>query len=225
MDTAFIIRFHYGPSDQRFDWRFAYFRSIVLPRILSQTVKEFEIAIWCNPWHQDMFLALSDKIRVFGVRPEADGFIRPEDAERAAEYHIDFTYWRDVVGLPPYRIQIGLDSDDLIRRDYLDRIHREISKSRSNSLHICFQPMIFNLENLTQYDLKADYGPEAGSPFFAIVQNEGAGYIFSYEQSHLKLPKFFANSVKVEPGYCWFTIHDSNASTRLPSTSSPILNP
>jgi hypothetical protein len=225
MRTAFIIRFHYAIDDPRFDWRLAYFRSVVLPRILSQTIEEFEIAIWCNPWHHDLFRSLSKKIRVFGVRPEADGFVRPEDVERAQKYHIDFTYWRDVVGLPPYELQVGLDSDDLIREDYLERIHKEISSRTLDYLHLCFQPMIFNLSNLTQYDYIANYGPEHGSPFFALLQRDTSKYIFSYEYSHLKLPSFFDESLWIEPGYCWFTIHDGNASTRLPATSSPVLNP
>ena len=34
---AVIIRMHYQPGDRKFDWRLAFFRSMVLPRLLTQT--------------------------------------------------------------------------------------------------------------------------------------------------------------------------------------------
>lgn len=225
MQAAFIIRFHYKQTDNDFDWRYSYFRAIVLPRLLDQTNQDFEIAVWCNPWHHKHFLSLSDKIRVFGVRPEVDGYIRPEDRERASRFHVDFTYWRDVIGLPPYDLQIGLDSDDLIRETYVSRIFQEIDKHKRGSLHIGFQPMVFNLKNLSQYDFKAKYGPEHGSPFFALLQPDKRSFIFAYEHSHLKMPAFFDRTVSIPEGFCWFSIHDRNASTQLPVSSAPLLNP
>lgn len=225
MRAAFVIRFHYPQNDVGFEWRFSYFRSMVLPRILAQDIQDFEIAIWCNPWHHNQFLMLSERIRVFGVRPEADGYVRPEDRERARKFHIDFTYWRDVVGLEDYDLQIGLDSDDLISKNYLSRIVSEVRLAKSDSLHICFQPLMFNLSNLTQYETSLSYGPEAGSPFFAIYQKGREAFKFAYEYSHLTLGKHFNKSVCIDSGYCWFTIHDFNASTRLPPGSRPLLNP
>ena len=225
MDAAFIIRFHYNEGDPRFDWRFAYFRSVVLPRILAQSEQGFDIAVWCNSWHRSLFLALDQKVRTFSVRPEVDGYVRPEDRERATRYHIDFTYWRDVVGLPPYEIQMGLDSDDLIRCDYVERAFKEINRAGGVSSHVCFQPLVFNLGNLTQYDYKPQYGLGSGSPFFAIRQTDRSNYIFAYEYSHLHLPRHFGQSTTVEAGYCWFTIHGANASTMFRADSQPILNP
>lgn len=225
MDTAFIIRFHYREHDPDFDWRFSYFRSAVLPRILAQTEQDFEIAIWCNPWHHALFKSLSEKIRVFGVRPEAEGLIRSEDRARADKFHIDFTYWKDVVDLPAYDLQIGLDSDDLIHECYVARILEEVKVHGDGSLHICFQPMIFNLANRTYYDFKFRYGPEKGSAFFALLQKDKSKFLFAYEHSHLKLPSLFDRSVTIPEGYCWFTAHDRNASSRLPADSVPIPNP
>jgi len=60
-----IIRFHYEKNDPRFDWRLAYFKAMVLPRILNQSYKNFDIAIWCNPEHDEIFKALSPRIKVF----------------------------------------------------------------------------------------------------------------------------------------------------------------
>ena len=224
MKAAFIIRLHYADNDPRFEWRFAYFSSMVLPRLLAQSEQDFDIAIWCNPWHQRQLLALSDRIRVFGVRPEVDGFIRPEDQARAGRFHIDFTYWRDVVGLAPYELQIGLDSDDLVHEHYFARIMREVRARPTGSLHVGFQPLLFNLPNLTQYDYKARYGPQHGSPFFAILQRDLSKFYFAYEYSHLRLPAFFDESITVPEGYCWFSIHGQNASTHLPPSSEPLLN-
>lgn len=227
MRTAFIIRLHYGRDDPRFAWRLAYFRALVLPRILAQTIQDFEIAVWCNPWHESHVAPLAEKIRVFGVRPEVDGHIRPEDRERAQRFHIDFTYWKDVVGIPPYDLQIGLDSDDLIRVDYLARILDEVSRhgTGNGSLHVGFQPLMFSVSNLTQYDFKPRYDERRGSPFFALYQPDKEGFLFAYEHSHLKLPTLCSRSVLVPEGYCWFTIHGQNASTTIPATSEPILNP
>jgi hypothetical protein len=224
-NAAFVIRFHYPEHDPRFEWRIAYFQSLVLPRILGQTDQDFDIAIWCNPWHRSRVEALSRRIRVFGVTAESEDFVRPEDRERARKFHIDFKYWKDIVGLPEYEIQIGLDSDDLIRSDYLERIRKEFDRWPDGSAHICFQPLVFNIDNLTQYDYKPRYTTENGSPFFAIRQRDTSSYIFAYEYSHLQLPRLFAQTAVVEPGYCWFTIHGANASTRLLDSSDPILNP
>jgi hypothetical protein len=215
MKAAFIIRFHYEEGDPRFAWRLAYFKAMVLPRILAQTHGDFDIAIRCNPAHDHEFLMpkLAERIRTFHVKGEAARY-RTIGSKR---YFLDFVPWRDVEDLPAYDLQMGLDSDDLIDEGYVARIMYELKKKDpGKAAHVSFQPELFDLRTLKKYRMTQRYSPTFGSAFFALYQpHKGIRYRFAYEASHLKLHEFAESSVTVEEGYCCATTHDMNESTKL----------
>lgn len=210
LSHAVIIRFHYEDTDPRFHWRFAYFRSVVLPRLLSQTNQNFDICIRCNIWHKKLFESLHPKIKTFHMKREVVHYKKI----RNKKYFIDFIPWSEVVGLPKYDIQTTLDSDDLIREDFIERIYEEVIRNGlDTSLHVHFQPKTFNLKTLDQGQFP-EYTRENGSAFAAIYQpDKGNQYMFINECSHLNLGLRMQNSVKIGEGYCWATIHYHNEST------------
>ena len=214
---------HYPKGDSRFEWRLAYFKIMVLPRLLSQRKNDFDIAIRCNPWHAKRIEALSDRIKTFSVKKGKENFIRPEDQERAkpfgGQYFIDFIEWEDVVGLEKYDIQTSIDSDDLILRDdYIDKIERECARFRQ-SLHLSFQPYIFELKTLRTFRCPYTYSPQRGSAFYSLYQPDKTDYKFIHHETHQFMGKFAARSITIPEGYCAFTVHDINESSRVPTGS------
>jgi hypothetical protein len=208
-----IIRFHYAEDDPRFVWRFNYFKWEVLPRILAQTVSDFDIAIRCNPWHNRLFQSLSDRIITFQVKDEYVKYRPPTIHGKVFFY--DFIPWENVIGLKKYEIQSGLDSDDLIAPNYMQTIREEIAEHNpKQSLHISFTPEIFNTKTKQTYPISDTYNPQKGSAFMTLYQPDfEKTYHFVYEISHLKLGTLAKRSITLSKGYCWASVHDHNEST------------
>jgi len=187
-----IIRFHYPENHPKFEWRFAFFQAMVLPRLLSQNVQNFDIAIWCNPIHADRFKALSDRIITFGIKPEVEGKIKEGYERKAKHYFVDFVSWKHVVGLDKYHIQTALDSDDLIvSNDYIGYI-QAVFKDMPHTSHISFQPYIFDTSSLQMHDCPKRYSTREGSCFYSIYHPlDGSKYTFLYDDSHLKIGRKF----------------------------------
>lgn len=210
-----IIRFHYAKDDPRFEWRLAYFKSMVLPRLLNQSFQDFDIAIRCHKHHEEIFKSLSDKIITFQVNNEGAKYKQGP----SKKFFYDFCSWEDVINLNKYEVQIGLDSDDLISLDYLEIIKREVdsfSKEKpGENLHICFQCDLFNTLTLKTYPIGQTYTPQMGSAFFALYQPklDTKDYHFCYEGSHLTLNKLASKSIVIPSGYCWASVHYYNEST------------
>lgn len=210
MTHGLVIRFHYEKGDPRFGWRLAYFKAMVLPRLLNQTEQNFEIAIRCNPCHETILKNLSKKITTFRVRGEAENFRMIKNKK----YFVDFAPWHQVIGMKDYDIQSGLDSDDLVAENYIETIQSVIKqKAKGQSLHISFQPEIFNAETLKTYPIGKEYTRERGSAFFSIYQPDKQHYIFAYEKSHLVIGKEMSQSIILPAGYCWASVHGNNYST------------
>lgn len=217
MTYAFIIRMHYPERDPRFPWRIAYFQSMVLPRILAQTEQRFDICIRCHSRDAALLENLHPRIKTFGVADEEERHI----TKYRREYFEDFAPWSSVVGLPKYDVQLGLDSDDLIDPEYVATarkvIEQHIESHPGKSLHLSFQPELFDLAKLKTFPICVRYTPQRGSAFFAIYQPPDTGrYVFAYECSHLQLWRFFSRSVTILPGRCWATAHHLNESTKSP---------
>lgn len=211
MTHVIIIRFHYPKGDKKFTWRFNHFKSKVLPRIRAQKGNQpFNIAIWCNPWHRKQLATCGEDIILFNTRKERN--------EHRRGYFIDFTKWRDVVGLKEYDIQSGVDSDDLIAPDYVRTIEQTIEKeSGGKPMHLSFQPEYYDLRYKRKIPMKMRYHSKKGSMFLSIYQPETSGrkYIFAYEDSHLRIWRHFEKSVTIPAGKCWLTVHDLNESTKI----------
>jgi hypothetical protein len=212
MTHGVIIRFHYEKGDPRFGWRLAYFKFMVLPKLLNQTEQKFEIAIRCNPWHDNILRSLSKKITTFRIRGEAENF----RIISKKKYFVDFANWYQVMGMKQYDIQSGLDSDDLVAKNYIETIQKIVRENpKGKSLHISFQPDIFNAQTLKTYPIGQRYTKERGSAFFSIYQPNNQRYLFAYEKSHLIIGKDMDKSIIVPAGYCWASVHGHNYSTTI----------
>lgn len=208
MNCGFIIRCHYEEGDPRFAWRLAYFQTMVLPRLQAQTDKNFDICVRCNPVHDELFAKLG--CIPFHVKHEYTAYMLSNGGTK--KYFYDFVKWEDVIGLKQYDIQIGLDTDDLIRKDMVVHIKSLCAKSKT-SLHICFQPEWFNLETLKQSRHPIRYTSTNGSMIFALYYPDKSEYHHCYEMSHRKLWTIASRSVVVPTGWCWMTVHGQNEST------------
>jgi len=203
-----IIRFHYSENDQRFDWRFGYFKAMVLPRIINQTDQNFDIGIRCNPKHADLFKALSDKIITFQTKNDD---ARYKTGNKGKKYFEDFVRWDDVIGLEKYDIQTGIDSDDLMDLDYIKIVNKAMA-GRREATHLCFQPELFDLKTLEIRPMQR-YHETKGSAFMALFQPNKSNYKFLYERSYLTLFKYAKKSIVIPRGHCWATAHWINEST------------
>lgn len=203
---AIVIRIDY-PDCEAFEWRFAFFRSVVLTRLLMQTDQNFDILIRCNPIHKERFEALSEKIKTFhhdsptkygtGLSHIKTG----SNSVPAFEYKLD------------YPIQTRIDSDDLVSKDFVERIHKEFKgKTEDTLLH--FQPMKFDLYELKTYHVGMKSTIEHMSPFVSLYQPKEVKH-FIYQFGHTKIGKQFKNVIFIDEGYCWLTVHHNNASTTV----------
>lgn len=205
---ALIIRFHYEKEDPRFDWRFSYFKTMVLPRILNQTRKDFDICIWCNKWHDEIFKSLSSRIKIFHAKKDTIKY----KILKGKKYYYDFIEYEDLEGLDKYEIQSGIDSDDLISRDYIDTIVKYL-KNEKDKTHLCFQPKTFNLKTLAIKPM-LPYHSKRGSAFLSLYQpNKEDNYKFIYCNSHISMWRYAKKSIVIPSGHCFATIHYLNEST------------
>jgi hypothetical protein len=215
MNHAIIIRFHYPKDHPKFEFRFNHFKNVTLPSILSQTDQNFDIAIRCNPIHAKILEDLSPKICTFQVKNEKEGYVK----KYGSVYFQDFTAWENVIGLPKYEIQSGLDSDDVITATYIETVHRLLKEhGPGRSMHISFQPMVFDVNDLSRVEpIGIRYRPRKGSAFFTIYQPDVVGkrYFFAYEKSHLEIGKFMDDSIVVPEGYAYVAVHGFNESTKM----------
>jgi hypothetical protein len=214
MTHALIIRFHYKVDDPRFEWRYQYFKRTVLPRILEQSYSNFDICIWCNPEHDTLFKVLHKRIKVFHVKGDRQNY-KQINGKR---YFYDFASWEDVENLEKYDIQTGIDSDDLISKDFIKEIERlvYVHKCAGNGdkkLHISFQPELFIWKTGKTERITQRYHKKKGSAFLSLYQPNKNDYVFLYCDSHLRMWKYADESITVPSGFCWATVHEINEST------------
>lgn len=204
-DTISICtRFHFDKDSPNFQWRYEYYRDSVLPRILNQTDQNFIINIWCEPWHDELFKSLSERINIFRVNVKT---------EFPGGHLKDFARWDAITGLEPAKIQVGLDSDDLIESNFLEKV-RELSYGNKNRL-ISFQPVKLSLNSGTKYRMKNYKSRRKCSPIFAMYQPVRIKY--PYYRSHYRLPEDirWKSIIYIPEGYCYMSIHDNNVSTKV----------
>jgi pyruvyltransferase len=166
---------------------------------LNQTDQDFDIYIWCGKHHGEIFRNLHPKIKTF----------RATYDKRDSHLFIDYTSYDRTIGLPKDSIQVGLDSDDLLEPEFVERIKRECVGDKS--IHISFQPTKYDIRANKEY-IMDEYTLERGSPIFAIYQPE-YNY-FAYHTSHLRLPRFF-DEKRIISGYTKMSIHQLNDSTGI----------
>lgn len=179
--------------------RFSFYRDRVLPLLLAQGDQEFDIAIWCNPLHAERFKALSEKIVTFSAT------YTPREGLFA-----DFTDWRNVSGLKQYEIQMGLDSDDFVNRDYVATV-RSLCVGEKSML-VSFQPQIAHLRR-KEIGKMRQYHEKSTSAFFALYYPRLKGFKFAYCDSHTQLWRYVDSVALVPEGHCCATANGMNDST------------
>ena len=207
---GWIIRFHYEKDDKRFEWRLNYFIKEVLPRIQNQTVQGFDICIRCNEWHKKIFKKLG--LKTFTVKDEYVAY--KHNGDKTQRYFYDFVTWDRIVGLKKYDIQLGLDSDDLVESNYLEKALEQIGRydDGKKSIHICFQPQFLYIKDNTVKPFPK-YSEVNGSAFMVLYQPNKENYRFIYEESHLSIIKKADKAIVIPSGYCYASCHPYNEST------------
>jgi hypothetical protein len=180
---------------------------MVLPRILNQTVKDFDICIWCNPEHDELFKKLSPRIKVFHSKIDT---VKYKKRLNGRTYYYDFIQFEDLEGLQKYDIQTGIDSDDLMGPNYMRSVEKQMQGG--GSIHLSFQPQTFNLKTF-QVKPMMQYHHRRGSAFLSLYQPDKTNYKFLYCDSHISMWKYAKKRVTLPVGHCWATIHEINEST------------
>src|SRR5690554_1734409 len=207
--AAFITRLHYPRNHPDWQWRLKYYSDRVLPSILNQTDQDFDIWVWCEPHHVSEVKGLHRRIRTFWAPYQAKG----------EKYLADQVQYDQTVGLPKYKLQIGIDSDDFISKKLLQKA-RSICKGEQSTV-VSFQPVLFDVKTKRCFYMKRRYGPNFGSAVFAFYQPNLDNYQFAYTVGHRSLPKLAEKVVVVPEGYAFVSIHDRNYSTRLHKNARP----
>lgn len=218
LSHVLIINMTYVTEDPMFDIRLEWFKNEVLPKILAQTDQNFDLAIKCNPAHADKVRAVHDKIVVFH-ETNWDSINKGDIvfSRCSGKYQVrKFSKWKDIVGLKQYDIQSGLDSDDFIAPNYIEKIKEEVMKTdMTQSLHIHFQPEAIDTNGNIKTCKRARYGPKKGSAFYSIYQPDKTNYIFLRDDSHIRMPYKCKKTILIPEGYCWIMCNKNNYGTRL----------
>ena len=204
LSICFTIRFHYPEHDPRFAWRYKHFIENVLPRIKAQTYKDFDICIWCNPWHRYHFESI-DGVKTFTVKNDPTRYKQHRHNPNKKFFH-DFVKYEETIGLEKYDLQLGLDSDDYIEPNYLYEVLKvlDMYAGENKSIHICFQPEMIRLDTGKIEQFKP-YTLNRGSAFMALYQPNKEDYRFIYEESHISIIRKADIKVVLPKGYCMAT--------------------
>jgi hypothetical protein len=201
---AVITRFHFDEDSKDFEWRYEYYKDKVLPCLLAQTDQDFCINIWCEPHHDELFKSLSDKINI--IRIDKTNFHWNGNSIR------DFANWSGVEGMDIAKIQVGLDSDDLLEPDFIAKV-RELSVGDKARL-MSFQPIKLDVKSGKKYKMKNYEMRKRCSPVFATYQPKDN--VFAYYRSHYRMNKDPRWEVIYIPeGYCTMSIHSFNNRTKI----------
>lgn len=206
LTIGFIIRFYYSENDPKFEHRYKHFKDNVLPKINNQIYKDFDIYIWSNPVHREMFLALGCKII---TAPDKRFY-------NSRGFYQDKLEYNELEGLPMLDVQLGLDSDDYIEPAYVEVVVKEIKKHNKifpkQSLHLCFLPRFYDLKTNTWHK-SPRYSLIRGSAFMALYQPIKTKYRYIYHTDHTSIITY-ADRKKILPmGYCCAIMHYHNETT------------
>ena len=182
-DTAIIIRFwHKNHEDQM--WRYHYFLSNVLPRLQAQTDKDFDICMLAPP-------ALHDSL--------SKRSIKPFTLDEPYDYSIHANFCKSQTrGLKDYRIQIRMDSDDLVSPEFVSIIKNSPAK------YVSFQPKLFLLDELRIQEMRHRYSERKPSMFLGVKD---------YEECIYHRVFFRFTPCEIHHGHTWMTIHNRNYGT------------
>lgn len=213
MNHGIIIRLYFSPDDPRAAWRLAMFEALTLPCLQRQSCQDFSLWIRCHPAHRERLEAMDPRLRTFSQRTAR------EDREIGLN-----ALAGDGEELPRFDIQTRLDSDDLVTRHFVARIHKEVERhANSQPLVVSFQPVKFELSSLLCYRMHTRYGPQRCSMFLSLYQPPNCeDYRYIYDFNHRLIWETFPRVVTVPEGYCRLVVHAQNCHTKIESNDTII---
>ena len=204
--TMMNYRKDHPKESKQFIDRLEIYKKTVLPRIKAQTKQNFDIAVLCDRKNAQIF-------KDMGIIPfhTKDGYA----GHYTDVWHFN-TPWENIEGLKKYDIQTVVLSDDLISEKYIEKIEEVIEQNKEGdkSIHIQFQPRLYNLETGQEKAMSLRYSNGFSSPMYSIYQ-PGEKYYFIHHDSHTVMPKYFDKSFLIGEGYCWLTAHSGSLSITM----------
>ena len=206
---AVVIRLQY-PDCPEFEWRLAFFRTMVLPRLLNQSDDNFDIVILCNDIHKHRIEQLSGKIKTF-MADTKSYYAGNLHEQRTSSSRSVAPFDHQL----PYTIQTRLDSDDLVSHDFIKIINQEFKDCTSPKL-LAFRPYKFDVKTLKIYENNV---PEPERKYTMFLSLYHPHCLFIYKHGHRSLADVIersGGSVKViDYGHCFLTLHNHNASSKI----------
>lgn len=201
MNHIIITTFTYPPGE-RFDRRMEIYKKYHLDSLYKQTLQNFDIGAICHPDNNHIFKEMG--IIPINTKDGYDGHIHP--TRNHWEY---YTPWENIDGLKKYKVQTGLDTDNFLEPNYVEKTFEELEKLPEGNKYVQFQPMIKNILTGEEKKMSCRYNNDNfGSAMFSISQTEP--YYFIYHDGHTRMQNLFENKKLVGEGYCWVGIHDEN---------------
>lgn len=199
---AVITRIHYEKDDPKFIGRVETYRKYTLPSLLNQTDQDFDIFVWCEPHHDELFMNLNNRINVI------HGDWKPR--ARTGKYFIDYTPYSAIRGLDRYIAQLGVDSDDELLPTAVEEVKKHLNGDRKA---ISIQPTKHDTETGKNYRMKSYQKRDKLAPIFCIYQPDDP-YLFIYEYGHYSgMPLQFKNKIYLGE-LAIMNIHGENESTK-----------
>lgn len=203
MKLAVVTRIHYKADDPRFPNRVEMYKKYTLNSLLNQTDQDFDILVWCEPHHDELFKSLSDRIKII----HADTEVR----YKSNKFFVDYTPFSKVYGMDKYEAQLGLDSDDELKPEAIAEIKKHLNGQRKA---ISLQPVKRDTGTGKMYKM-VDYKSKGKlAPIFCLYQPDET-YLFAYEYGHFsEMPNQFKDKVYLY-GLAVMNIHGENESTGI----------
>jgi hypothetical protein len=208
---AIIIRMNY-PQCEEWEWRLAYFKSIVLPRLLNQTDQDFDIVILCNLIHNKILESLSSKIKVINkeVGSQYLGTLLKDKTKKYGSKSVNPFYYK-----LDYSIQTRLDSDDLVDLDFVKFINNYLKNCKNLTL-LCFKPKKFSFQDLKLYEIGLPLKDFEKSQFLTLFDPSKTRFIYEFgHTTWASKVKELKGDIKIIEGYCYLIHHGHNASTKI----------
>lgn len=211
MRLAVVTRIHYKADDPRFPQRVQMYKNYTLKSLLNQTDQDFDIVVWCEPHHDDLFKNLSDRIKII----HADTEVR----YKSNKFFVDYTPFSKVYGMDKYEAQLGLDSDDELKPNAIEEVKKHLNGRRAISL----QPIKRDIKTGKLYKM-VDYKSKGKlSPIFCLYQPDEP-YLFAYEYGHFsEMPNQFNDKVYLYDLAIMNILDGVNESTRIERVDKEIL--
>jgi hypothetical protein len=202
MNNHIIITIFAYPPGERFNNRMKLYKKWHLDSLYKQTLQNFDIGAICHPENDKHFEEMG--IIPIHTKDGYDGHIHPTRGHW--EY---YTPWENITGIKKYEMQTGLDTDNFLEPEYVERLYQELERlPKDEPAHIHFQPRIKNIITGQEKEMASRYGPTWGSAMFSLYQPKEP-YYFIYHDSHSRMQNLFKKSVLVN-GYCLVGVHDEN---------------